>query len=45
MFPQLKALVVDDEEVIRDFCKTVLLNEGFAVDTAPNGQVALRRKK
>jgi signal transduction histidine kinase/CheY-like chemotaxis protein len=41
MFPQAKALVVDDEDVIRDFCKAVLLHEGFTVDTAPNGQVAL----
>ncbi len=43
MFPHPKALIVDDEEVIRDFCETVLLREGFSVDTAPNGQVALEK--
>jgi signal transduction histidine kinase/FixJ family two-component response regulator len=41
MFPQPKALIVDDEEVIRDFCQAVLLQEGFSVVTASNGQMAL----
>ena len=41
MLFKTKALIVDDEEVVRNFCKTVLLHEGLAVETAPNGQVAL----
>ena len=35
MLPQNKALVVDDEEVVRDFCKTILQREGVSVQTAP----------
>jgi two-component system NtrC family sensor kinase len=42
MLPQNKALVVDDEEVVRDFCKTILQREGLSVQTVPNGQAALK---
>ncbi|MBN1993613.1 MAG: response regulator [Anaerolineae bacterium] len=41
MITPTKALIVDDEEVIRDFCEITLQHEGFTVHTAPNGQVAL----
>jgi two-component system NtrC family sensor kinase len=42
MLPQHKALVVDDEEVVRDFCKTILQREGISVQTAPSGKAALK---
>jgi DNA-binding response OmpR family regulator len=34
-------LVVDDQEAIRDTLQTALDDEGFAVETAANGQEAL----
>jgi nitrogen-specific signal transduction histidine kinase/CheY-like chemotaxis protein len=42
MLSQAKALIVDDEEVVRNFCETVLLHEGLTVETVPNGQAALK---
>jgi signal transduction histidine kinase/CheY-like chemotaxis protein len=42
MLPQNKALVVDDEDVVRDFCKTVLQREGVLVQTVPSGKEALK---
>ncbi|MBN1219692.1 MAG: response regulator [Anaerolineae bacterium] len=41
MFPQSSVLIVDDEEVIRDFCEAVVEHEGLTAETAPNGQIAL----
>src|ERR671938_548867 len=36
-------LVVDDDPDIREVIAEVLLDEGCAVETAPDGQVALQR--
>ena len=41
MLPQTRVLIVDDEDGVRSFCKTVLLRQGLAVQTAVNGQAAL----
>jgi two-component system NtrC family sensor kinase len=41
MLLQHKALIVDDEDVVRNFCKTILSHQGLAVQTAANGQAAL----
>jgi two-component system, NtrC family, sensor kinase len=41
MLPQPKILIVDDEEVVRDFCQRVLQHQGLAVELAANGQAAL----
>ena len=35
-----RILVVDDEPSIRKLCQRVLTEEGFEVDTAPNGRAA-----
>lgn len=37
MAKKIRLLVVDDEEIIRDFCSRALRTEGFHVDTATNG--------
>lgn len=39
--PPRKALVIDDEEAIRDACSRVLTREGLEVHTAHNGEVGL----
>lgn len=36
-------LVVDDEIVIRELLSDILMDEGFKVETAPNGHAALER--
>lgn len=38
-----KILVVDDEEIVRESCSRILLPEGYAVETAANGEAALDR--
>lgn len=38
----LRVLVVDDDEGIATFVREALTDEGYAVDTAPNGAEALR---
>ena len=38
---EIKILVVDDEEKIREYFSEFLLHEGFEVDTAENGEVAV----
>ena len=38
-----RVLIVDDEEAILDFAGEVLRADGFEVDTAPNGETALRQ--
>ncbi len=40
---KVKVLVVDDDPTIRQLCAEVLSDEGYAVDTASNGQEALVR--
>ncbi len=40
---KIKVLVVDDDPTIRQLCADVLSDEGYAVDTASNGQEALIR--
>ena len=40
-----RILVVDDEEVNREFLQHVLTDQGFAVTTAPDGSVALEHLK
>ena len=42
-FTPLKVLVVDDEEGIRDILQDLLEENGCKVDTASNGQEALRQ--
>lgn len=37
-----KVLIVDDEEVVRNLCRMVLLAEGFSVQTASEGSTALK---
>jgi len=39
--PEAKVLVVDDEAKIREYFSDVLRHEGFEVDTAQNGEVAI----
>jgi len=41
MTAKMRALVVDDEEKIRDGCRRVLTGNGYEVTTLGNGQVAL----
>lgn len=41
----MKILVVDDEEKIRQVVKEYCLNEGFTVDEASNGEIALEKLK
>ncbi|MFC1928363.1 response regulator [Chloroflexota bacterium] len=36
-----RILIVDDEPAIRELCQRVLTEEGFEVDTADNGRIAL----
>jgi CheY-like chemotaxis protein len=36
-----RILVVDDESAIRKLCQRILIEEGFAVDTASDGKAAL----
>ena len=36
-------LVIDDEEAIRDSCSQVLSKDGYATETAENGQIGLRK--
>jgi len=40
-----RALIVEDEPVISRVCERVLTNEGYEVDTAMNGEIALRMVK
>ena len=40
-FPDAEILVVDDEAVIRELMSEILSDEGYEVDSAPNGIVAL----
>ncbi|HUP64873.1 MAG TPA: response regulator [Thermoanaerobaculia bacterium] len=41
MSSQSKALIVDDDEPIRNMIRRVLERDGFAVETATNGQEAI----
>ncbi len=38
-------LVIDDEQRIRDACRRLLLEEGFDVDCAENGEIGLKKIK
>lgn len=40
---QLKILIVDDEQIIRDSFSRVLLKEGYAVEAVASGRLALER--
>lgn len=40
-----KILIVDDDPLVCDSLKELLLLEGYAVDTAPDGQVAVTKVK
>ena len=40
-----KILVVDDEEIIREFLTRVLVEEGHQIDTVDNGEAALEKMK
>jgi len=43
--PEIKILVVDDEEPVRRLLKNELTRKGFIVDTAPDGVTALKALK
>jgi two-component system, NtrC family, sensor kinase len=43
VLPQAKILVVDDEDVIRDVLSKYLKRHGYLVDTAEDGNVALKK--
>src|SRR5215468_1870862 len=38
---QMKVLVVDDEDIVRDLVKDAMTDQGYQVWTAPNGKEAL----
>lgn len=38
-----RILIVEDDKDLRDLLRIVLTEEGFGVDTCPNGKVALDR--
>ena len=38
-----RVLIVDDEKRIRDVCYTMLVNEGFEVERAENGEAGLKK--
>src|SRR5512136_2750702 len=40
-----RVLVVDDEESVREGCRKILSKEGFEIDTAQNGEEALRKSE
>jgi YesN/AraC family two-component response regulator len=42
---KIDILVVDDEEMMRELLEDVLVMEGYAVDTAEDGQTALSKVK
>ncbi len=42
---QVRILVIDDDEGIRESLATVLKEEGYVVDVAENGQEAIRKSK
>ncbi len=42
MANEIRVLVVDDEAVIRDLMTDILSDEGFIIETAPNGNAALQ---
>lgn len=41
--PQINILVVEDDQDMRDFIEDILVEQGYAVSTAANGQEALER--
>ena len=45
MKKDIKILVVDDEEIMRDLFTDILQDEGYSVTTASNGKVAQERAK
>ncbi len=40
---QIKILVVEDDEFLRDFYYELLQGEGYAVDTAADGEIAFQK--
>lgn len=42
---QARILVIDDEEIIRKSLAAILEEEGYLVDTAENGQAAIRKSE
>lgn len=40
-----RLLVVDDDDSFRELMKTILTNEGFSVDTAPNGEEGIHKAR
>ena len=45
MGEHIRILVVDDDESIRKVLKTILEEEGYAVDTAENGKEAIKKSR
>jgi len=45
MGERARILVVDDDESVRKVLKTILEEEGYAVDTAQNGKEAIKKSK
>ena len=42
MFDQVKILVIDDEEIMRDGCRRILARDGWTVMSAENGEQGLK---
>ena len=38
-----KILIVEDDEFLRDFYQELLTSEGYIIDTAPDGEIALSK--
>ena len=45
MGERTRVLIVDDDESIRKTLAAILEEEGYRVDTAPNGRRAIRKSK
>lgn len=43
MEEQLKVLIIDDEESMRDSCSLILIKDGYLIDTAENGNEGLKK--
>lgn len=43
MNPDKKILIVEDDQFLREFYQELLQGEGFLVDVAPDGEIALKK--
>jgi signal transduction histidine kinase len=42
---EIKVLVIDDEEIVRESCLRILSSQGYTIETAPNGEAGLELLK